>query len=340
MRRLWLPRRFRSRAGTDPDHLVTRKAARRIALRVAVLSALMVLAGVFTLTAYLWWDSHNGQDYGFGHDTLVVAIDPEDVVPVILVVGAGAIVFAGLGALLFAGQAVKPLEESMRRQRNFIGDASHELRTPLAVLDARIQQAQLMAEDCPEIQPVLGELREDSEAMILIVNDLLSSVSNRVVDFDPTDLQAAIMQVRAEMSVVANTAGCKLIGTSLPGGRSVLVEVPEVPLKRSLVALIDNAIGHTEPGGVVQVETFPQGRWQIVRVIDQGHGITGIHPDRIFDRFSGGTTVKDGREVTRPSHGIGLSLVHDVVTRYGGSVEVEQTGTNGTTFRLRLPSAK
>lgn len=329
----------------DPDRLVTRRAARRVGIQVAALSAFMVLAGVFMLMAFLWLDSEHHDRYsrrGSGHDdTVWLAIDPEDVMEVGILVTIGVLVFAGVGAMLFASQAVRPLAESMRRQRNFIGDASHELRTPLAVLDARVQQAQILAASNPEMERVLSDLREDSQVMIDIVNDLLASVSEHEAEFEPADLRAVLSQVQQEALVVAETAEVRLmVNTSaLPKG-SVLVDVPAIPLRRSLLALVENGIGHTGPGCEVVVEANPEGRWYVIRVTDQGHGITGIDPDRVFERFARGTPSSSEKTSPRPSHGIGLSLVHDVVSRYGGSVEVERTGGEGTVFRLLLPSLR
>lgn len=83
------------------------------------------------------------------------------------------------------------------------------------------------------------------------------------------------------------------------------------------------------------VATLERG-WAVIQVIDDGPGIQGISPTRVFDRFAHGTSSAND---TRTTHGIGLALVHDVVSRYGGTVKVERTGSEGTTFQLRLPTA-
>ncbi len=332
-----------ARGPADPDQPVTRRAARRVGWQVAALSAFMVLAGAILLLGYLWLDSDHHRPKHHGDDTVWIAIDPENFLEVGVVVVVGVIVFAGLGAMLFARQAVKPLEESMRRQRNFIGDASHELRTPLAVLDARIQQLQFMSQDlapqdAAEIKPILADLRGDSQTMIEIVNDLLATVSESSKEFDPSDLRAAIKQVRSEMELLAQKSGVTLaVAEERLAKGTVLVGIPYLPLRRTLLALVDNAIRHSENRSVVTIEASTSGHWQVVRVIDQGQGITGIEPERVFERFVHGTASGDAGSPERSSHGIGLALVHDVVTRYGGSVDVERTGENGTVFRLLLP---
>lgn len=328
------------RGSSDPDRVVSRRAARRVGILVAALSAGMFLAGVLLLFTYLWFDAwESGEGTGFD-DVLSVELDADDILGVALIVGMAMVVLAGAGAMLFARQAVRPLEESMRRQRTFIGDASHELRTPLAVLDARIQQLQIMASDDASLQPVIAELREDSRIMTDIVSDLLASASDPGSEFEPAGVGTVISQVEREMRVVADARGVGLrTSGAAVSGRGELVALPEVALHRSLAALVDNAIAHTDPGGSVTIDALAEGRWTTVLVIDDGRGITGIPPDRVFERFAHGTPPQTGG-ATRSSHGIGLALVHDVVTRHGGTIEVERTGPSGTVFRLRLPTAR
>lgn len=73
-------------------------------------------------------------------------------------------------------------------------------------------------------------------------------------------------------------------------------------------------------------------------VTDQGHGIEGIDPRRIFDRFAKAPSTAGATTTGRPGFGIGLALVRDIAARHGGSVEVAATGDHGTTLRLSLPS--
>ncbi|MBP1326597.1 signal transduction histidine kinase [Leucobacter exalbidus] len=335
------------RRGSDPDHTAVRQVARKIGFRVALLSAVMVIAGVLLLFSYLWVDDQQRRPHGPPGSSqsehrgrgLDVKLDVDDLVQIAPLVGIAVIVLAGGGAMLFARQAVQPLEESMRRQRNFIGDASHELRTPLAVLDARIQQAQIMAGNDASLQPVLAELRTDSRVMADIVNDLLAAVSDAEVDFDPAQLATILHEVYAEMSVIAAHQGIELRVTGRAAADPGLcVGVPEIALRRSILALVDNALGHTQEGRPVTIEATVSGRWAIVRVIDEGRGITGIDPDQVFERFARG--AQPAGSEARASHGIGLALVHDVATRHGGTVGVERTGATGTVMRLQVPIVK
>jgi two-component system OmpR family sensor kinase len=73
-------------------------------------------------------------------------------------------------------------------------------------------------------------------------------------------------------------------------------------------------------------------------VADTGSGITGVDPDRIFDRFVR-TSGPDGAQGKR-SFGIGLALVREIASAAGGTVEIARTGPEGTTMKLALPLAR
>jgi signal transduction histidine kinase len=120
-----------------------------------------------------------------------------------------------------------------------------------------------------------------------------------------------------------------------------VVTVPATSLRRCVVALVDNAIAHSPSGGTVTVTASVTDGAAWIRVRDEGGGISGIAPRRVFDRFAHGTpTGQAAGRRTRPGYGIGLALVRDVAVRHGGDVRVEHTGPDGTTFLLRLPLAR
>jgi signal transduction histidine kinase len=102
-----------------------------------------------------------------------------------------------------------------------------------------------------------------------------------------------------------------------------------------VLALADNALAHTRPGGSIAISVGIEDRQAVIRVEDTGHGITGVDPDRIFDRFV--RTARREEAGGRRSFGIGLALVREIASAAGGTMEVARTGPEGTTMRLALP---
>ncbi|UOX86411.1 HAMP domain-containing histidine kinase [Amycolatopsis sp. FBCC-B4732] len=250
-----------------------------------------------------------------------------------LVFGLGvAEVLALLAAVLcgrvMAGRAIRPLADALRRQRTFVADASHELRAPLTRLHTR---AQLLARrasgrDADDLEQLVRGTRELGE----VVEDLLMSAQAG----DRTSLELVDLGSLAEEAVAAETdrAGQGQVRLAVTRERRPYV-VQGVPtaLRRVLSALLDNALGHTPPGGSIEVWLgVPDDRHVELRVRDTGVGFPAAEADRIFERFARGSDG-DGRRF-----GLGLALVREVVNGHGGTIAAAGQPGAGATFTLTL----
>lgn len=313
----------------DPDGEIFRSSARKVGLQVSLLSGGMIIAGALLASGAMWWKATINPEPDPGAHYLVVAFEPLDLVIAAVIVGIGVVVLAGIAATWFTTRATAPLAEALTRQRNFVADASHELRTPLSVLHARIQQLKALTGNDPQLQPVVADLRQDSQELINIVDDLLT-LAAAPQNYDAhTPLSPILTKVAEEQGIIAAqraiTVECSPIEAS--------VTIPEVAVHRCLTALVSNAISHSPEHSTVQIDTERHGATIKIFVRDQGKGITAISPERVFERFARGTGGNDA------SHGIGLALVRDTVLRGGGSIDIESTGPTGTTFLLTMKEA-
>lgn len=321
-------------ASVDPDAARFRAASRSIGLRVAALSAAMIVLGAVGLLATLWWKTSYDSVVDPRDAIITLVIDPGDLAVGALAVAVLAVVVAGLAAMAMARRAVAPLEESMRRQRRFVADASHELRTPIAVVSARAQQLSILTRGDERLSPVVAELRTDCRALSDVVDDLLASAAGEADRGAPgtSELAPVAERVASDLRLLAGPRGVE-VAVRVPRAR---VALDAAALSRALTALLDNAVGHAPDGGRVSLEATVDAGRVLVRVTDDGPGITGIAPEDVFDRFAHGTAPANPG---RSSHGIGLALVREVAARAGGQARVESTGATGTTMLLVLPLA-
>jgi signal transduction histidine kinase len=116
------------------------------------------------------------------------------------------------------------------------------------------------------------------------------------------------------------------------GGGDVRTHGNDVALRRAVLALVDNAIEHTPPEGLVRLTVDRRPEAVAVRVCDTGTGIAPGEAARIFDRFRSGS-----QKANRRSYGLGLALARDVVNRHGGRLTLERTSVRGTCFLVELP---
>lgn len=332
-------RRFNGWRVRDPDRQMYLESAARIGVRVAAVSAALVLAMGALVAAYIVWQTSPGQLYEHhGPGDLHVYLNARDIAIALLFLGGFSIVMACVATWVIAGRAVRPLGEAFQAQRRFVADASHELRTPLAVLNARVQQLQAQLDNPDRRAALVTALHADTRVMIDIVNDMLEATAGTSDEVPDAELAAVATDAISDMRVISAQQDVELRCENLPAAR---VRVPPIQLRRAIVSLVDNAIDHTPGGGSVTVTGSVSGSRLQLRFIDTGHGIVGIEPGRVFDRFAHG--APEGRSLrpqSRTGYGIGLALVREIAARAGGSVSVERTGPGGTVFLLDLPVAR
>ncbi|HEY7225678.1 MAG TPA: HAMP domain-containing sensor histidine kinase [Micromonosporaceae bacterium] len=257
-----------------------------------------------------------------------------------LYVGLGAAGVAGIlvaGALgtLIARRAVAPLGQAMARQRRFVADASHELRTPLTQLHMR---AQLIAQQLRG-QPDPQRLRDDVDHLVRgtrqmgeILDELLTAAElaagpRRHEAVDLREVARAVVgaeQVRAAAQEVAIDLHTD--------GESFVVAGTTSALRRVFVSLVDNALHHTPSGGRITIELAANGSVIRAQVRDTGTGFDPAQSRQIFERFARGAHGDNRR------FGIGLSLVHEVVTAHGGTITAESEPGVGSCFTVELPA--
>jgi signal transduction histidine kinase len=102
--------------------------------------------------------------------------------------------------------------------------------------------------------------------------------------------------------------------------------------------VMTNAAQHAPKGSVVRVSAEATGLDVTIRVADAGPGIPPEDVPHVFERFYRADRARSGGG-TNAGSGIGLTIARDLVAANGGTIEVESTGTGGTTIRIGLPGA-
>ncbi len=231
------------------------------------------------------------------------------------------------------------LERAVDALRHFTADASHELRTPLTAIQGTIQVALSRPRSEDELREVLGEVMEETEWMLHLVDGLLTlarseeglpSAQREIVDL------SLLLEDSVEMGRLL--ASEKPIEVSLDAPRSLLILGAAGQLRQVFLNLISNAIKFTEEGSVaVTARTINEEdgeRWIEVRVADTGVGIAPEEMERVFDRFYRGDAAR-----SRPGGtGLGLAIARLLVEQQGGTIDVRSEVGRGSEFRILLPA--
>jgi signal transduction histidine kinase len=340
---------------TAGDRRRVQRSAVQVGLWVGIASAAVVGIIIVIIIAFSVAGSHLEPDRdgdGFVLSSRANGADGRGEVPtgrvvelgqtVVLTVTLGVLGVVALGVLAWwmSRRATRPLTEALQAQRSFVADASHELRTPLTALISRIQLAQHRAERGGDVTGALTDLRRDAEVMNAVLTDLLIAAETAGRHGDDERVVASIDDVvRGAVAVVQPRADAAEVPVTIDLEDGAQAAADPTALTRALVALLDNAVRHSAPGAMIVVTARTVGTSVEMRVHDRGSGIAG-DPERLFERFARGDSGAEGRT----GFGLGLALVRDIVTRFGGRAVVERTSTvppdHGTTFLLTLPAAR
>jgi signal transduction histidine kinase len=238
---------------------------------------------------------------------------------------------------LLCERALVPLNDALERQQRFIADASHELRAPLTQLHTRAQLLARKADamECPEVLSAeMRRLVNGTRQLGDVVDDILrTAISGEQQRSDVVDLAGLADEVVSAEDARAAETG--LVLEVRRDGGQFLVPGAESALRRVVTALVDNAIGHTPPGGAVVV-TLEAPTPDTVRlsVRDNGVGFDQADGRSLFERFRRGTAGRGER------FGIGLSLVREVVEAHQGTVTAEGRPGAGAVFTVDLPAVE
>jgi len=231
---------------------------------------------------------------------------------------------------------VAELRELNELKDEFVAVASHEVRTPLTSIIgyAKTLRRPEFSDDPAVREEFLEAIERQGDRLSRLVQNLLAA--SRIED-ERGRLTLAPVSLAEVMEDVLATLG--------PRGRRVAVSLSkDLPLVISdrqrveliLTNLVDNALKFSSPGTSCEVTAWREGGTVGISVQDRGIGIAPEHLDRIFERF-----YQVDSSVTRGYGGVGLglSLVKELITSLGGTIEVSSASGQGSAFVVRIPIA-
>jgi two-component system OmpR family sensor kinase len=231
------------------------------------------------------------------------------------------------------GNALEARHHSEMQVRQFVADASHELRTPLAAIRGYAELSRRSRQPVPdEVGHVLRRVESEAKRMTALVEDLLLLArldAGRPLAHDPVDLTMLVVDAVSDAHAAGPRHDWQL---DLPE-EPVQVIGDQARLHQILANLLANARTHTPEGTTVTVKVSATSDEAVLRVTDAGPGIPADLQPHIFERFARGDS---SRSRAAGSTGLGLSIVHAVVTAHGGTVSVD-SAPGHTEFTVRLP---
>ena len=233
-------------------------------------------------------------------------------------------------------KAIKPTEQTLRSQKEFIASASHELKAPLAVI---LASAECIGNDTTlSLKSKQHTEVIDSECMRMskLVQDLLllSSVDANTWTLNKTniDVDTLLINTYEKYEPICRQKGIPFkLNTSDELFPVLNVDIDR--LNQILSIFIDNAINYSLPKSEISLDATVFKNMLVFSIKDHGTGIADKDKPFIFDRFF----CADKSRTQKEHYGLGLSIAKELVEMHKGKIELSDTLGGGCTFKISLP---
>ncbi|MDY6045857.1 MAG: transporter substrate-binding domain-containing protein [Anaerobutyricum sp.] len=239
-------------------------------------------------------------------------------------------------------ESVKQAQSANIAKTTFLNNMSHDIRTPMNAIIGFTNIA-LKHHPEPEVQNCLLKIRESSEHLLTLVNDVLdiSRIESGKTKYTPIPVD-----ITSVIDTVLDIINGFLIDRNLTFtvSRAKLenpyVRADAVRIREVLVNIISNAVKFTNDGGRIHFEAdyrqCADGRHIIVRyrVTDTGVGMTEEFQEKVFEEFA---QEDNGARTQYKGTGLGMAITKQYVELMGGTISVESKKGSGSTFTVEIP---
>jgi signal transduction histidine kinase len=235
--------------------------------------------------------------------------------------------------------------ERLRRANAFkseiLGKVAHDLKNPLGVITGRTEMMADFLEAVPvsadKVRSQVQHIRQSAERLIGMVDTLLADAMadalNISIRRESIDVAALVKEVVEASRPLLDRKQQRIDVEAL---ESLTVSGDPDRLREAIDNLVSNANKYSPIGGRIRMSVARSGDDTVIRVSDNGPGLSPEDMSRLFGRFQRLSAKPTAGE---SSTGLGLSIVKRIVELHGGQITAESLGPGaGTTFTIALPS--
>ncbi|MBI0329662.1 ATP-binding protein [Burkholderia plantarii] len=236
-------------------------------------------------------------------------------------------------------RGVEALRLADRQKDEFLAMLAHELRNPLApIANASELLSRIPLRD-PQVGFATDIIRRQTTQLSRLVDDLLDvsriTQGRIVLQRQPIELAGIISQAVETIAPRLRERRHRLTVETAGDHERLWVEGDMARLVQCVSNILANSVKYTDPGGAIGIWTGSEGSVAVIRVSDNGAGISAELLPHVFDLF-----VQSERTLDRAlgGLGVGLAIVKRLVAMHGGTISAHSQGLgNGSTFEIRLP---
>jgi two-component system phosphate regulon sensor histidine kinase PhoR len=220
---------------------------------------------------------------------------------------------------------------------DFINNMTHELKTPIATIGLATEalEQSAAAQSHPQMLRYTAMIRQESQRLHNQVNRVLQAAEfqhKKPLDRTPQDLGQLLREAAGTLALQMEHKGARF-DCSIPGTPMPLL-ADNVHLPQAVANLLDNALKYSPEHPHITLRAEIVGEKAMVQVSDKGMGMDEVVQRRIFQPFY---RAQSGNRQDTRGYGLGLSYVKGVVEGHDGTISVESTPGQGSTFTIILP---
>ncbi len=228
------------------------------------------------------------------------------------------------------------LEQAFESQQGFLQDSAHELKTPLSILRAHWESELNNPAVSNEMkEKMIHDIETITRLTHLLNNLLLLSQTEDIRSnfvFEPISLDALLKDVFEDAMTLAELKEQEIRLLKLP---KVKVKGDRMRLYQLFFNIVENAIKYTTNGGKITISLSMQNEKAIIKIRDNGPGISTQDLPHIFDRFY---RVQKDRARKTGGSGLGLAICKIIAESHDGKIEAESQFGKGSQFIITLPT--
>ncbi|MCW1994639.1 ATP-binding response regulator [Bradyrhizobium diazoefficiens] len=227
-------------------------------------------------------------------------------------------------------------------KNEILGTVAHDLKNPLGVILGRTEMLKELISTGASSSGVVAQvdhIRDATKRLTTMVDHLISDAMADAFDItirrEPVDVAALVKEVAdANQPLAVNKQ--QVISVAAPSNIVTMCDTDRI--REAIDNLISNAIKYSPIGGKISVAVAHEGSETIVRVSDEGAGLSPEDLGRLFGRFQRLSAKPTAGE---SSTGLGLSIVKRIIDMHGGEVTADSDGPGrGSTFTITLPATE
>lgn len=243
------------------------------------------------------------------------------------------LLISGSLSYFLAGQTLLPIQKATEDQNRFISDASHELRTPLtglkALFEVSLRDPNL---NLTESKKVLKEG--------IVQTDQLKNLSDSLLELTHLQNNDSTLKFQPISISTIMTNSIKKIKPSADKKKIIIksksvktkISVDSQKIEELFLIILDNAVKYSPSKSTIKFIAIQKNKQLIVKVIDQGIGISSSNLPHIFNRFYRADNARTKNGIS--GYGLGLSIAQKIAQQHHAFIKVKSIPNQGSTFSV------